>query len=94
MVLITMQAHVPMDQWDVLTRAFDHAMKHRPADVLLGLLVHDNHQPTLWRIMTVWKSQEALDLYYETEGRIPSAHVFHLAGVVPEATVSEVAAFD
>ncbi len=94
MVLVTMEAHVPEDQWDVLTRAFDHAMKHRPAEILLGLLVQDNHDLTVWRVMTVWESQETLDEYYEAEGTMPSAHVFHLAGVVPEATVSEVAAFD
>ena len=29
-ILVTMEAQVPQEQWDALTRAFAHVMEHRP----------------------------------------------------------------
>lgn len=93
MVLVTMEAHVPEDQWTGLERAFTHAMSHRPDAIVLSLLVHDSHEATLWRVLTVWESHEALEAYYESRANMPSAYVFHLVSVVPDATMSWVVAY-
>ena len=90
MVLVTMEAHVLQEQWDALARAFTHAMEHRPDGVLLSLLTHETHDPTLWRIMTAWESREALDAYYQSNTTLLGAYIFHVIGVVPVASLSEV----
>jgi quinol monooxygenase YgiN len=93
MVLVAMKAEVPEEQWDALTRAFDHVMKNRPDDIVESILAQDQQDPTLWRIITIWESQAALDAYYQWHASIPGAYIFHLVGVVPMATVSEVVGF-
>jgi hypothetical protein len=88
-----MEAHVPEDQWDALERAFGYAMKHRPDALVLSLLAHDSHDTTLWRVLTVWESHDALEAYYGSNTNMPSAYAFHLVSIVPTATLSEVAAY-
>lgn len=92
-MLVTMEAHVPEDQWKPLERAFGHAMNHRPDEIVLSLLTHDSHDPTLWRILTVWESHAALEAHYRSHDIMPSAYVFHLVSVVPDATLSQVVAY-
>jgi quinol monooxygenase YgiN len=93
MVLVTMEARVPEDHWEALERAYAHAMKHRPEAVLLSLLTHDSHDPSLWRVLTVWENHEALEAHYESGATMPSMYAFHLVGIVPVGTPSEVVAY-
>jgi len=94
MVLVIMEAHVPPEQEETLTRAYAHVMRHRPGGVLQSMLTQDSHDPTLWRILTVWESHEALEAHYRSNTTMPSAFAFHLAGLVPVATSSEVIAYE
>jgi hypothetical protein len=93
MVLVTMEARVPKEQWEALERAYGHAMKHRPDEILLSLLAHDTHDPSMWRISTVWESHEAALAHYEAGAIMPSMYAFHLVGIVPVATLSDVVAY-
>ena len=88
-----MEAHDPEDLWTCLERAFAHAMTHRPDAIVVSLLVHDSHEPTLWRVLSVWESHEALEAYYGSHDNMPSAYVFHLVSVVPDASMSQVVAY-
>ena len=92
-MLVTLEAQVPEDQWEALERAYAHAMTHRPDTVLMSLLTHDGHNPTLWRILTVWESREALIAHYESGATMPSMYAFHLVGIEPEGTPSDVVAY-
>jgi hypothetical protein len=93
MVLVTMEAHVPADRWDDLQRAYTHALKQRPDEILLSLLTQDTFDPTLWRILTAWETHEALEAYYTAHTTMPSMFPFHVVTVVPEATMSRVPAY-
>lgn len=93
MLLLTMEAQVPSEKQDRLRRAYTHVMSHRPQKVLLSLLTQDNFDPSLWRIMTAWESEAAVDAYYASANRMLSAYVFHLIGVVPIAMVSDIVSF-
>ena len=93
MTLVVMKAEVPREQWEALTRAFDEVMENRPDGIVQSILAQDQHDPTLWRIITIWESQAALDAYSASHARIPGAHVFHLVGVVPIAMVNEVVGY-
>ncbi len=93
MFVVTMEAQVPPEQEERLTRAFAHVMKHRPDSVVQSMLMRDNLDPTLWRVLTVWDSREAADAYYVSNTNLPGAYVFHLSGLVPTATSSELIAY-
>jgi quinol monooxygenase YgiN len=93
MVLVTLEAQVPKDQWKALERAYAHAMTHRPDTIVMSLLARDSHDPTLWRILTVWESREALIAHYESGATMPSMYTFHLVGIAPVGSPSDVVAY-
>jgi quinol monooxygenase YgiN len=94
MVLVMMEAQVPAELEETLLRAYAHAMKHRPDSVLQSMLTRDTHDPACWRILTVWESHEAMAAYYRSGNTMPSAYAFHLTGIEPVATSSEVIAYE
>ncbi len=89
MTLVVMKAEVPREQWEALTRAFDQIMENRPTTIVESFLAQDKLDPTLWRIMTIWESQDALDAYSASHAYLPDAQVFQLVGVTPVTMVSE-----
>jgi quinol monooxygenase YgiN len=93
MTLVVMKAQVPTEQWDALTRAFDDVMQPPPDGIVQSILAQDQHDLTLWRIITIWESQGALDAYRQSHTYVPGAYIFHLVGVASVATVSEVVGF-
>ena len=94
MVLVTMEAQVTPEQEKALTRAYAHVMRHRPDAILQSMLTQDRLEPSIWRIHTVWKSLEAMEAHYHSNEHMPSAYVFHLAGLIPTATSSDIIAFE
>lgn len=90
MVLVTTEASVPEQQWSNLQRAFAHAMKHPPDGIVSSLLAQDSHDASLWRICTLWVSHEAATQQYDAGARMPSIYAFHLVGLVPEMSISDV----
>jgi len=91
-VIITMEAHASEHEWETLTRAFKYAMKRRPKALLDSYLLQDSVDPTLWRVMSVWESEEALEAYAASSDIIPSAYAFEVLGIAPEASLGRVAA--
>jgi quinol monooxygenase YgiN len=94
MVLITMEARVAQALEPRLIRAFNHAMNHHPPGVVQSLLTRDAQDPSIWRILTIWESQETLEAHYQSGATMPSAHVFHLAELVPVGASSHIIAID
>jgi hypothetical protein len=68
-------------------------MEDRPDGIVESILAQDQHDPILWRIITIWESQAALDAYSASHARLPDAHVFHLVGVTSVVMVSEVVGY-
>jgi quinol monooxygenase YgiN len=94
MILITMEAQVGPELEPRLIRAFNHAMNNHPPGVVQSLLTRDAQEPTIWRILTIWESREMLEAHYKSGAIMPSAHVFHLAELVPVGRSSEIIAMD
>lgn len=94
MFLVTMEAHVAPELEEQLRRAYDHVMSHRPPGVVQSILTRDAHDRTIWRILTVWESHEALEAHYKSGALMPSAHVFHLIELEPISVASEIIATD
>ena len=94
MILITMEAQVAPELEPRLIRAFNHAMNNHPPGVVQSLLTRDAQEPTIWRVLTIWESQETLEAHYKSGAIMPSAHVFHLVELEPVGTSSEIIATD
>ena len=94
MILVTMEARVAPEFEPRLIRAFKHAMNNQPLGVVQSLLTRDGQEPAIWRVLTIWESQERLEAHYKSGAIMPSAYVFHLAELVPVGTSSEIIATD
>jgi quinol monooxygenase YgiN len=96
--LVMMKAQVPAEEEERLLLAYDFVMRNRPPGVVQSMLTRDAHDPTTWRIFTVWESHNALEAHYlsslESDTLMPSAHVFHLVGIEPIGVGSETIATD
>lgn len=98
MFLVTMEAHVEPELEERLRLAYGHVMSHRPPGVVQSMLTRDAHDPTIWRIHSIWESHEALEAHYissvGSDVLMPSSHVFHLVGIEPTGVGSEVITTD
>lgn len=87
---VIMEARVPEAQWDALKRAYAYSMQRRPAGVISSSLMQDIHDKEVWRISTVWESHQAAMALYDAGATMPSMYAFHLIGVVPDISISDV----
>jgi len=90
-VIITMlEARVHEEQVSGLVDSFD-ASGELPSAIVESFLIRVSDSD-LWRIVTVWKSREALDEYRTSVDTPGGVLIFRSAGAEPSLTVSEVSA--
>ncbi len=102
MVMTILEAHVAPEKRAALEQAFQTSIQHLDTGIVQTFLVHDAKDPTLWRIMTVWSSREALDamrqsgetprgvLMFREAGAEPTLSVFNIAQHAAEPTAGRV----
>lgn len=61
MVITILDAEVDENNWAMLEDAYRQETADMPADIYQTFLIQSASQPTMWRIMTHWRSQEDLD---------------------------------
>lgn len=92
--LVTMEGQVPPELEERLLLAYEHAMRNRPPGVVQSMLTRDVHDPTTWRIHTIWESHASLEAHFQSGDPMPSAYAFQLLEITAEAVGSEVVAAD
>lgn len=90
MVVTMLEARVPDDQPEVLIDEFGAAAEALPPVIVETFLLHATGSD-LWRIVTVWESQDALDQYRASVETPEGVRMFRSAGTEPALTVFEVA---
>lgn len=60
MVITILEAHVAPKKWSALREAFQNAINTPEPGLLKTYLVQNNREDTMWRIITLWESREAL----------------------------------
>jgi heme-degrading monooxygenase HmoA len=61
MVMTILEARVAKENWDTLEQAYRAGTQHRDAGIVETFLIHSKKESDLWRILTIWQSQAALD---------------------------------
>jgi hypothetical protein len=94
MELLVVEGCVPEDRWDDLRRAYDDAMRDRPAALLWSHLTQDIFDSAQWRIVMAWESREAARAYADSrdDGTRQNTSPFHAIGVTPDASMGKVCA--
>jgi heme-degrading monooxygenase HmoA len=91
MIMTVVEAHVAEEHWATLQEVYATRSQTLLPGIVQTYLVHSWSEPTLWQIMTVWESREALialrqagqphagDLMFQAAGAEPSHDIFEIA---------------
>jgi quinol monooxygenase YgiN len=62
MIVTILEGHVPSNRWNDFENSYREIIKHLPVQLKETFLIQDEHDPTLWRVISVWKSREDYDV--------------------------------
>ena len=92
MVVTFIEAHVVPDEWTALEQAYKAGTQRLPPQLSQTFLVQSAADPTLWQIISVWASLEAL-LEARRMTEMPTGVLmFRAAGAEPTHSVFDVVA--
>ena len=89
-VMTVLEAHVAEPNWPKLTDAYSEKTRQLPPGLVQTFLVQDRSDSTVWRIITVWESQQALDQMRRTSETPGGVLIFRAAGAEPQLSAYEV----
>lgn len=92
MVITILDAEVEESKWEDLRNAYSQETTNMPGDIHQTFLIQSKSDPTSWRIMTQWRSQEDLDHMRQTTKIPPAVRVFRAAGAKPSLVVWDISA--
>ncbi|HEX6384063.1 MAG TPA: hypothetical protein VF177_05280 [Anaerolineae bacterium] len=90
MVMTILEAHVASEKWAVLEQAYKAGTVSLPSVIVQTFLVQNSADPTMWRIITQWRSRAALEEYrlsVETPGGVL---MFREAGAEPTLSIFDI----
>jgi heme-degrading monooxygenase HmoA len=90
MVVTMLEARVSADRAAALIDSFGGAGADLPDSIVESFLLHDG-STDLWRVVTVWRSREALEGYRSSVETPEGVRMFRSAGTEPELTIFDVA---
>jgi quinol monooxygenase YgiN len=92
MVITILEAHVGAENWSVFQDDYKNRTAQLPPQMLQTFLLQDVADQTLWRIISVWKSREALD-EMRNSGETPTGVLmFRNVGAEPKLSIFNVPA--
>ena len=92
MVITILEAHVDADRSSDLEQDFKQRTNKLPPQMMQTFLLQDTADKTLWRIVSVWKSRDALQ-EMRSSGETPAGILmFRSAGAEPQLSVFNVPA--
>lgn len=92
MVITVLEAKVGEENWSAFQDDYKNRTAQLPPQMLQTFLLQDVADQTLWRIVSVWKSREALD-EMRNSGEIPTGVLmFRKVGADPKLSIFNVPA--
>ncbi len=91
MIVSMLEANVEEARTGVLVSQFEASAESLPSAIVESFLLQDTSLE-MWRIVTVWESQEALDGYRKAVDTPGGVLMFRAAGAEPNLSVFEVKA--
>lgn len=94
MVITTLEAHVAPDMVPALLAAYQNGLSHLPPQMIQTFLINSIADKSIWRILSVWKSREALEEMRRSREIPEGILMFRAAGVEdPQLSIFDVAAY-
>ena len=93
MVITILEAHIEPDMVPALLAAYQNGLSHLPPQMVQTFLINNATDKSLWRILSVWKSREALDEMRSSRETPEGILMFRAAGAEePKLSIFDVAA--
>ena len=90
MVITILEAHVAAENWAAFQVEYTQRTTHLPPQMVQTFLLQDTSDQTLWQILSLWKSREALD-EMRNSGEVPEGVVmFRNVGAEPKLSIFNV----
>jgi quinol monooxygenase YgiN len=90
MAMTVLEAQVAQPNWPKLSQAYAEKTKKLPPGLVQTFLVQSRTDNTVWRIISVWESQAALDDMRRTTETPGGVLIFRAAGAEPKLSVYSV----
>ena len=94
MVITVLEAHVAHERIDDLLSAYREGTDTLPPGLVETFLVRDTGDATLFRIITVWASPEALEKMRAAVEKPKGVQFFETAGATPQLSRLDVVAHE
>ena len=92
MVITILEAHVAGENWVILKEDYKNRTAQLPPQMVQTFLLQSTADQTLWQILSVWKSREALD-EMRNSGETPTGVLmFRNVGAEPKLSIHNVPA--
>ncbi len=92
MVMTILEAHVAPEKWAALEQAFATGREQIPPQLAQTFLIHSAADSTLWRIVSVWHSREALEEMRRSTETPGGVLMFRAASAEPKLSIFDVVA--
>ena len=90
MVITILEARVEEKDWQTLQATYKLMTQVVPPEIKISYLAQDQSDNSLWRILTIWENQEALDAM-RASGQIPTGvAIFQKVQATPKLTVYDI----
>ena len=94
MVITILEAHIEPDMVSALLVAYQNGLSHLPPQMIRTYLINSTTDKSIWRILSLWKSREALDEMRRSRETPEGILMFRAAGAEnPHLSIFDVAAF-
>jgi hypothetical protein len=92
MIMTMLEASVNSKKGDGLQKSFDSGSAKLPPEILQSWLIQDTNNNREWRMVTLWKSSEALENYRQSVDTPGGILMFRDAGVEPHVSIFKIQA--
>lgn len=93
MVITVLEAHVDGKQWSDFQSDYQQRTADLPPQMVRTYLLQDVKDRTLWQIVSVWKSREALEEMRNSGDTPTGVLMFRSAGAEPRLSIFDVPVF-
>ena len=90
MVMTVLEAHVPADHWLDMEQGFANMGTAKPPQIMQSMLTQGSADPTVWRLIAIWRSREAFDEYRASGVTPAGVLLFRSVGAEPTLSISAV----
>jgi len=92
-IMTILEAHVELNMVPALQTAYQNGFSHLPLGMIQTFLTQSVTDKTLWRIISIWESREALDEMLRSVETPEGVLMFRAAGAEePQRSVFDIAA--